>query len=160
MNKKKYHFNNKDLQNNIDIINSQINPKIQRKNRNYCNKNFYQISMPNHVLNLKANTFYQSEQSTLLTSEDYQSKNNNNLVEQQRRRNNCHCLCHQIEETLKQKYNNVHVINCHTQNINCHHHCFHKLNNNEKYRPIYKSVENSLKRHHSDNKNFELIYNY
>ena len=152
MNIKKYHFNNKYLQRNDNLYNSQTISKNPQKNTRYYDKYFYHSSMPNQSLNLNQNIFLPSEQSTLLTSEDIQNKNVN-IVEKIKRRNNCHCLCHQIEETMKHSYNNIHIINCHS-------HCFHHINNNSYYRPVHNSVEIGQNRNLRKTKNFELLYNY
>ena len=159
MNIKKFHFNNKSLKNNNCLFNSQINQKNQRKNTRYQVTNLYQISIPNHTLNFRQNIFLPSEQSTLLTSEDYQCKNIK-AVEQLKRRNNCHCLCHQIEESIKLNNNNVHIINCHSPDIHCHTHCFNHMNGRSYHRPKHYSVENSKNESYKKPKNFELIYNY
>ena len=148
MNIKKYHFNNKYLQRNDNLYNSQTISKNPQKNTRYYDKNFYHSSLPNQSLNLNQNIFLPSEQSTLLTSEDIQNKNVN-IVEKIKRRNNCHCLCHQIEETMKHSYNNIHIINC-----------FHHINNNSYYRPVHNSVEIGQNRNLRKTKNFELLYNY
>ena len=153
MNIKKYHFNNKYLQKDDNLYNSQTISKNLQNNIRYYNKNFYQTSMPNQSLNFYQNIFLPSEQSTLLTSEDFQNKNVN-VVEQLKRRNNCHCLCHHIEETKKHSCNNIHIINCH------HSHCFHHISNNTYYRPIHNSVEIGRNRNLRKTKNFELLYNY
>ena len=157
MNIKKNYFNNKSLPKNIYIINSQANQKIPKRNIGYSDKNFYQISLPNHSLNFQQNTLLHSEQSTLLTSEDF---HNNNVVQQLKRRNNCLCFCHKIVETIKNSNNNVHIVNCHNPEIHCHTHCFNHIKNNQYYRPIHYSIETGHNANLRKSKNFELVYNY
>ena len=157
MNIKKNYFNNKSLPKNIYIINSQANQKIPKRNIGYSDKNFYQISLPNHSLNFQQNTLLHSEQSTLLTSEDF---HNNNVVQQLKRRNNCLCFCHKIVETIKNSNNNAHIVNCHNPEIHCHTHCFNHIKNNQCYRPIHYSIETVHNANLRKSKNFELVYNY
>jgi len=76
------------------------------------------------------------EQSTLLTSEDYQIKANSLI--KQRERNNCQCMCHHIEDSIKKNCHNVHIIHCHSPNMNNHNQYFHQCENNPRYRKIYK----------------------
>ena len=152
MNMKKYHFNSIFFKKNDDYLNSQTITNTPLKNTKYYDKNFYQVSVTNQSLNFNQNNFLSSEQSTLLTSEDYQNKKYS-IAEQLRKRNNCHCLCHQIEETVKNSYNNIHI-------IKCHNHCLHHINNYSYYRPMHKSIEIGQNRHYRKTKNFELVYNY
>ena len=159
MNIKKYHFNNEGSSYNDYLIKSQINPIIPENNSLYISKNYYQKSMPNHTLNFHKNIIT-DEQSTLLTSEDYQIKANSLI--KQRERNNCQCMCHHIEDSIKKNCHNVHIIHCHSPNMNNHNQYFHQCENNPRYTKIYKSVHNSLNRRqrNNNNRNFELIYDY
>ena len=152
MNLKKKYFNNNLFQSNDYSINSYISPNIHIIHPKYSNNNFNQISMPNHSLNFNQNIILPSEQSTLLTSEDYQNKKAN-IIEEKRRRNNCNCLCHHIEEHIN---NHCRIVCCHTPMISSHNNC------QNKHRHIYRSVNNSLSRNNrfKNNKNFELVYKY
>ena len=149
----KNRFNNNLFQSNDYLINSHIAPNARRKNQKYLNKDFYQISMPNHTVNINQNIILPSEQSTLLTTEDCQYKKLN-IVEEKRKRNNCVCLCHQIEEELLN--HNCNIVCYHTPIVSNHPTCL------KKHRQIYRSVDNSLSRNNKPNqhKNFELVYNY
>ena len=76
-------FNNNLFQSNDYLINSHIAPNARRNNQKYLNKDFYQISMPNHTVDINQNIILPSEQSTLLTTEDCQYKKLN-IVEEKR----------------------------------------------------------------------------
>ena len=160
MNIKKYHFNYKSLQNNEQLINEQINSKNHGKNIRYSDKNFYHNSMPNQTFNFKPNILLQSEQSTLFTSEDLQNKNNSNIIQQIMQRNNCHCGCHQNEETMKYSANNENLFYSHSPDMTGHIRCCHHMNNNYYSRPNHKSVEINRNNNLRKTKNFELVYNY
>ena len=149
----KNRFNNNLFLSNDYLFNSHLAPNARRNNQKYLNRNFYQMSMPNHTANYNQNIILPSEQSTLLTTEDCQYKKIN-IVEEKRRRNNCICLCHQIEEELLN--HNCNIVCHHTPVITNHPNCL------KKHRKIYRSVENSLSRNNkpNQNKNFEIIYNY
>ena len=160
MNIKKYHFNNKSIQNNEQLFNTLENSKNPKKNLRYSDKNFYQYSLPNQTFNFKPNILLQSEQSTLFSSEDLHNKNNNNFVQQMIQRNNCHCMCHQSEEEMKYNDNNEYNIYSQSINIPNHMHCCHHMNNHSYCRPIHRSVENNRNNNFRKTKNFELLYNY
>ena len=94
MKNKKYHFNHKDLEENIHFINEQNFTNISRNNHQYSKK--HNFSLPNHDATLRNQyNILSSEQSTLLSSDDILI-NNNGISDI----NHCNCLCHEIDQNI------------------------------------------------------------
>ena len=94
MKNKKYHFNHKDLKENIHFINEQNFTNISRNHHQYSKK--HNFSLPNHYTTLRNQyNILSSEQSTLLSSDDILI-NNNGISDI----NHCNCLCHEIDQNI------------------------------------------------------------
>ena len=79
MKNKKYHFNHKDLENNIHLINEQSFPGVSRNGRQYSKKYIHNYPFSNNSLILRNQNNLilndPNDQSTLLSSKDYHIKN-------------------------------------------------------------------------------------
>ena len=94
MKNKKYHFNHKDLKENIHFINEQNFTNISRNHHQYSKK--HNFSLPNHYTTLRNQyNILSSEQSTLLLSDDLLI-NDNRISDI----NHCNCLCHDIDQKI------------------------------------------------------------
>ena len=96
MKNEKYHFNSKDLENNIHLINEQSFSNISRNHHQYQKKYIHNYPFSNNYLNVRnQKNLNSSDQSTLLSSKDYHKKNK--IISDL---NNCICSCHEIDKKL------------------------------------------------------------
>ena len=136
MKNKKYHFNNKDLEENIHFINEQNFTNISRNNHQYSKK--HNFSLPNRDTMLRNQyNILSSEQSTLLSSDDLLI-NNNRISDI----NHCNCLCHEIDQKIISKI----VKNTKFQSSSIKNNLFYSCPNGPHIHWIsYKSIRNDKK---------------
>jgi len=116
--KNKFYFNSQDLKRNKHLINCSNLSKCPQRNSHFFIKHFTKLEIPNlNNLSLNQNIFISTEQSTIITTEDFCKIN----------KNNCKCICHEIDKKLiihnmNKNSNNNYNSSCHLCDksmINC-----------------------------------------